>query len=394
MALPVAIEAEFGAGTFTWGGTASYVDLTARTFSFSIQRGRSDYSQPFQAGTCTIAMRNADGVLDPDNATGPYFGKIEPGRRVRITSNSTSGTLSRVLFVGFITDIRLSYELGGDAAVTITAADGLSLLAQQSLPSGTSFAEESTSDRFLSVLGSPGVDYPFPVGSASGISICAAGSGEGNVLSYLASVAQTEQGAVFVDREGALEFKNRYEVLSAPVEAFSDDTTSGDTNYESIDRLVTALELFNRLAANRPGENNVVRDSSTSAGSFGVRFLDLGVVLFRTDAEIVDMLDFAMVRFASTSPRIAQVTTLLDAKTSTTIKDLVQLDLTDSVTVEFTPPGVAQIAVACSIESIRHDYTVGSGWRLTFGFTPRDTSAYLTLDDDDLGRLDFNALVF
>jgi hypothetical protein len=393
MSQPVRIEAEFGSGVFTWGGTGSFVDLTSKAFSFSIQRGRQDYTQPFQAGTCTVVFRNLDGELDPDNSAGTYFGKIQPGRRIRITSNPTSMLYAQTIFVGFITDIQLSYDLSGDAIVTMTAADGLSLLAQQDIADGTSFSAESTADRFLATIALPEVDYPFLVGFASGFSTCAAGTASGNVLTYLAQIATTEQGAIFVDKQGTLQFKNRYELLDAPTLTFTDDGGVG-TNYESIERLVTALELYNRLSANRPGEDPVIRDSSTSKGLFGVRFLNLGEVLFGSDGEVTDMIDFAMVRFASTSPRVSEVTTLLDGKSQLMVGQLMLLDLTASVTVEFTPPGVSQIVVPCSIESIAHNYSVGQGWRVTFGFTPRDTSNYLVLDDATLGRLDSNVLGF
>ena len=193
-------------------------------------------------------------------------------------------------------------------------------------------------------------------------------------------------------RTGVLRFLDRYELLNAATLTFSDD--GSDTNYESIERLVTQLELYNSLAANRAGQIDVVRDNATNQSIYGVRFLDLGEVLFDTDAEVTDMLDFALVRFTSTSPRIAEVTTLLDSKSQIAVSQLVQLDLADSVTVEFTPPGVSQIVVPCSIESIAHAYTVGQGWRLSFGFTPRDTSSYFVLDDAVLGKLDENALAF
>ena len=392
MSQPVRIEAEFGTGTFTWGGTPSFVDLTSEAFSFTIQRGRQDYTQPFQAGTCTVVFRNLDGELDPDNSAGTYFGKIEPGRRIRITSNPNSMLFAQTMFVGFITDIQLSYDLSGDATVTMTAADGLSLLAQQEIADGTSFSSESTSDRFLATIALPEVDYPFAVNASTGLSTCAAGTAAGNVLTYLAQVATTEQGAIFVTKGGTLVFRNRYELLDAPTLTFSDD--GAGTNYEAIERLVTALELFNRLSANRSGEDPVIRDSSTSKDLFGVRFLNLGEVLFDTDAEVTDMIDFAMVRFASTSPRVTEVTTLLDDKSQIVVGQLMLLDLTVSVTVEFTPPGVSQIVVPCSIESISHAYTVGQGWRVTFGFTPRDTSNYLRLDDATLGQLDSNVLGF
>jgi hypothetical protein len=392
MSQPVAIQAEFGAGVFTWGGTGSFVDLTSRAFSFSIQRGRSDYSQPFQAGTCTVTFRNLDGALDPDNASGPYFGKIQPGRRLRFIAIPDDAFAAVIIFVGFITDIQLSYDLVGDATVTITAVDGLSILAQQQIDEGTSFPQQETGDRFNDVLQLPEVDWPFLTQRGVGFSICEAGTASGNVLSYLEQISTTEQGAIFVDRQGALRFKNRYEILGAPTFTFSDD--GSDTNYEGIERLVTSVELYNRLQANRAGEPPVIRESFTSANLFGIRFLDLGEVLFGSDGEVTDMIDFAMVRFASASPRIAEVTTLLDSKSLAVFRSLMPLDLLDSVTVEFTPPNVAQIVLPCSIESIRHDYTVGQGWRLTFGFTPRDTSNYLVLDDATLGQLDSNVLGF
>ena len=388
----IRVEAEFGTGTFTWGGTPSFVDVTSKAFSFTVQRGRQDYTQAFQAGTCTVTFRNLDGELDPDNAAGPYFGKIEPGRRIRITSNPTSLLYAAVVYVGFITDITLSYDLSGDAVVTMTAVDGLGLLSQQEIAEGTSFSAELTSDRFLATVGLPEVDYPFAVNASTGLSTCAAGTAAGNVLAYLGKVATTEQGAIFVSKGGTLVFRNRDELLDAPTLTFSDDGT--DTNYEGIERLVTSLELFNRLQANRASQLPVIRDSATSKGLFGVRFLNLGEVLFDSDDDVTAMIDFAMIRFASTAPRIAEVTTLLDGKAQITVGQLMLLELTSAVTVEFTPPGVTQIVLACLIESIRLEFTVGQGFRVTFGFTPRDTSNYFLLDDAIFGLLDSNVLGF
>lgn len=382
---PVKIEAEFV-------GVGSFADLTNRTRSFVVSRGRSDYTQQFGAGTANLVMSNLDGELDPDNASGTYFGEILVGRRIRVTSNASDMTLGRVVYDGFITDYQLSYDIGGDAIVTVSCVDGLADLAQREIPAGTAVVQESTGDRVDFVLNLPEVDYQGSVDISTGQSTCAAGTASGNALAYLEQVVTTEQGALFVDRSGVLQFVDRYELLNPSTLTFSDDGVS--TNYEQIERLVTQLELYNQLAANRPGQTAVVEDNATSQGVYGVRFLNLGEVLFGSDAEVTDMLDFALVRFTSASPRIAQVTTLLDSKSAAAVAALVELDLSDSVTVEFTPPGVAQITVPCSIESVQHAYTVGQGWRLSFGFTPRDVSSYLVLDDATLGRLDFNALGF
>jgi hypothetical protein len=385
MAQPVTIEAEFG-------GKDSFVDLTGRTVSFSISRGRQDYTQPFQTGRATVVMRNLDGELDPDNSAGTYFGEILTGRRIRITSNEGSLLYEERLYVGFIEDFTLDYDIGGDAIVTISCVDGLSELAQREIADGTAVVEQTTGARVTAILNLTEVDYSGAVNISTGQSTCEAGTASGNALTYLHQMERTEQGALFVNKAGVLRFLDRYELLADSTVTFSDD--GSDTDYESLRRLVTATELYNRLAANRPSQADVIEDDATSQTTYGVRYLDLGEVFFGSDAEVTDMLDYALVRYANQSPRIAEVTTLLDSKSTIAVSQLCQLELSESATVEFTPPNVSQISIECSIESIRHDYTVGGGWRLTFGFTPRDVSSYLRLDDAVLGKLDSNVLGF
>jgi hypothetical protein len=357
----------------------------------TVRRGRNDYTQPYRAGTATIVARNLDGELDPDNAAGTYYGELLTGRRIRIISNKSNLLYERTIYVGFITDLALSYDLSGQTTATITCLDGLGELAQTQIDSGTAVTEETTGARVGTILGLPEIDYQYATDLDVGYSTCAAGTASGNTLSYLFQVATTEQGALYVDRGGTLQFRDRYELLNASTLTFSD--TSG-TNYEQINRAVTQTELYNRLAANRASAADVVRNNVTNQGVYGVRFFDLGEVLFGTDAEVTDMLDYAMVRYSSTSPRVTDITTFLDSKSALQVSQLVQLELADSVTVEFTPPNVAQIVLESSIESIEHQYTYGAGWRLKFGLTPRDTSNYLVLNDAVLGKLDENVLAF
>lgn len=382
---PITVEAEFVA-------VGSFADLTNRTRSMSITRGRTDYTQPFTAGIATFVMSNNDGELDPDNTGGTYYGEILVGRRIRVTSNSASGTLARVIYEGIINDYSMSYGIKGDALVTISCVDALADLAQRKIPDGTPVVAESTGDRISHILNLAAVDYQGVTNISTGQSTCVAGTADGNALAYLERVVQTEQGALFVDREGSLRFLDRYELLKPSTLTFTDTGTG--TDYQSIERLLTQLELYNQLAANRTSATAVLRNNAANQTVYGVRFLDLGEVLFATDAEVTDMLDFAMVRFTSTAPRVAQVTTLLNPKSAAAIAALVELDLADSVTVQFAPPNADPITLPCTIQTIRHQYTVGGSYRLSFGFVPRDVTSYLVLDDITLGRLDFNALAF
>ena len=101
-----------------------------------------------------------------------------------------------------------------------------------------------------------------------------------------------------------------------------------------------------------------------------------------------------MVQTASTEVRINSLTTVLDTQASGTQNTIAQLELADAVTVEFTPPGVAQQSTVGTLQEIAHAYTVGETWRCTLGMTPRDTTSYLMLNDATLGRLDYNSLGF
>jgi hypothetical protein len=67
------------------------------------------------------------------------------------------------------------------------------------------------------------------------------------------------------------------------------------------------------------------------------------------------------------------------------------LELGDPVVVEFTPPGVSQITESGVALNLRHDFTVGQGWRTTVGMQPADLQGFMILGS---GRLDVDALAF
>jgi hypothetical protein len=402
MTLPIRIELQI-TGIFIG---YPYYNITPTAFSVSIQRGRTDFTQPFDAGVARIQFRNVNGDLDPDNSASPFDGSLRPGRIIRIIGNAVDNTWetdvnARPLFVGQITDVVVDHDVIGESIVTITAVDNLAVLAQQRIDAGTSFVEENTTDRIEAVLLAPGVDYPllrvdvnYMRDNSFGQSICAAETvDQTNALEYARRVALTEQGEFFIRNQGGPFLTNRYWTLRAPVLTFSD---SGDgINFEQIERLTSWTQLYNQLQANRTNENPIERVKLRPFPELQqLRFLNLGEVLLRSDAEVTDLLDFALVRFATPVPQIASLTTLLDDKALADQLALLALELADSVIVKYAPPGMSQLTLPCNIQSISHNYTVGLGWRVTFGFVPRDTTSYLVLDDATLGKLNENALAF
>jgi hypothetical protein len=85
---------------YVLGGTEILVDLTSRTTSLRVKRGRKDFTQPFRTGTATLILRNIDGELDPLNTSSIYYPGVTVGRTVTIDCNGQS------IYNGTITNIR------------------------------------------------------------------------------------------------------------------------------------------------------------------------------------------------------------------------------------------------------------------------------------------------
>jgi hypothetical protein len=67
------------------------------------------------------------------------------------------------------------------------------------------------------------------------------------------------------------------------------------------------------------------------------------------------------------------------------------LELGDPVTVEFSPPNVSQVTEEGVVLRLRHDFTVGAGWRTSVGMQPAALTGFMVLDE---GRLGVDALAF
>lgn len=369
-------------------GTEVLADLTDRCVSLSVTRGRSESTQPFQAGSCSLTFRNEDGLLDPENVDSEYYPGVLVGRSVVVEVDALP------VFRGVVQNIGLSYSVSGEALFTVDATDALSQLAVTNFAAGTVFGSQTSGARINSVLGLASVGYGGTTNVSTGQATLAAETtaSEQNALAYLQAIERSEDGFLFVAADGVLTFRDRHEVLEQPVTlTFSDDGI--DLPYQQISRTVPINELYNRLSATvRATSNTVTVDDTDSQASFGIRATDLGDLLLPADADVSELLSYVILRTRSSRPRVTQVATLLDAFDDIDRDDLLGLELGDPVVIEFTPPGMDRLTINATVESIQHDAAPGSGWTLSVGFAPRN--AYFLVGDATYGRLDFNALAY
>lgn len=125
------LEVEFDAGVWT--------DVFADVADISTRRGRNRESGAFDTGQLLVTLRNATRKYDPDNAAGPYYGKLRPNRRVRM--RATYSAVTYYVFVGYIDKIEQVYGGPNDATAVIQVSDFFKLLNRSELPSSPYDAE-------------------------------------------------------------------------------------------------------------------------------------------------------------------------------------------------------------------------------------------------------------
>jgi hypothetical protein len=139
----VVVTVEIGFSTSAGSGTVplnstlasiTWTDVSSDVRSCSIKRGRSSELDSFTTGSLQIILDNADRKYDPEYASGTYYGKLTPGRPIRIKATPPLGT-STGIFFGFVDQWNQQYTNPSDAIAIVTASDAFKVMNLITLPS-------------------------------------------------------------------------------------------------------------------------------------------------------------------------------------------------------------------------------------------------------------------
>jgi len=126
-----------GDNTVPLGSTLAsitYTDVSTYVRSVQIKRGRSSELDDFTTGNCQIILSNEDRTFDPENTAGAYYGKITPGRPIRIQATAPGGS-AETIFQGYVDQWDQQYTNPSDAVAVVTASDAFKVLNLITLPS-------------------------------------------------------------------------------------------------------------------------------------------------------------------------------------------------------------------------------------------------------------------
>lgn len=374
------VKGRLGNSLFVLGG-AIFFDVTSKVKSVAVRRGKNRQLDEFDAGLANIVFDNNDRTFDPTFAGSPYAGQIIPKRAVTISSGGQR------VFTGVIDDWNLNYEPNGNSEASVAASDAFTLFNTQTLPAGTATPQLS-SERLNAVLNLPDVGWPqldreIEVGRTQlGADVF---PDNGNVLNYLRQVARSEPGNLYMSKAGEVKFTNS-DVTSGDLGiVFADDETG--IAYNGMKVVFGSELLFNDIVLGSQAAGTVIAREQISIDEYGVLNLTQTDLLLTDTEYLSDLAFFYAVKFSQPEYRFESIDVTLNDLSSEDQSTMLGLEISDLVTVRFTPNGIPP-AIERIAEVIRIDHDITPfGHTISLGFSTVETG-FFRLSDPIFGRLD------
>lgn len=381
MALPATINvsfdfssgATFGAGFVigdpTYGviGVSSFgsnatiepvIDLTPNVYNISITRGRNIMRDTYEAGNATIRILDPDSYFNPQNTASPYFGKLAPLRKIRVSASTA--TTNAWLFSGYVQDYKYTYPQGQETGyVDITATDAFRLfnMANVQVMPDTG-AGQNTGTRIGKIL--DWLEFPTSMRSiSSGLSTCIADPGTARTgLEAIKNAEFSEgMGAFYMDGSGTAIYKNRTEVVKSIGATPIDFNQTTGIPYKNLqfafdDKLIINDVTFTRLGG---GTTQEVYDNDSIAKYFP-HSLNRPDLVAQTDDIVLNVArEYVSTRKETTIRIDAMTVDLLDTAVPT--DTLIGLEYFDNLKITNDQPDGSTIVKTLQVQGLKWDIT-------------------------------------
>ena len=210
---------------------------------------------------------------------------------------------------------------------------------------------------------------------------------DGNALTYLQGVEESEAGLIFMGKGGEFAFRDRLVSPQDGALTFSDEGSG--IIFEAVATTYGAELLANDVVVSS-SEGTVTASNVGSQTVYGV--VSRSVETFLASGSLQALADYIAVRYGEPEFRVETVTVNLRAITDVQRADVLGLELGDQAKLVYTPNGVGdRIALRNRIIGISHQVGIDSH-RVTFAFEELQFNFFI-LDDDPAGRLDADGVL-
>jgi hypothetical protein len=358
-------------GTNVLGDSAAViVDVSNQVDGLTTRRGRNAEADQFQTGTCSMRIVDQNGDFNPQNTGSPYFGLLDPMRKLQITA--THNGVTYPIFSGFITGYQtITPQESNDNVTytTITAVDAFRLVqnAQISTVAGTS-AGQLSGARINAILDS--IQWPSSMRDIdTGLTTMQADPGTARTaLAACQTVATSEYGSFYVDATGSFVFQDRTVTTSSITTTptiFTDDGSAGLLYFDAAWVLNDVL-VYNQANITRSGGTTQVATNAASIAKYFLHSYTQNDLLMETDAVALDYAQAYCASRAETSVRCdAIVLDLYTENYDAGIAAALGLDYFDPITVTTTQPGSSSLTKTLQIFGVAMNINPNR-WRVTF----------------------------
>jgi len=374
-------------------GATPLTDVTSDVQSVSIRRGRSRDLETFFTGTCSVRLLNNERKYENTNTSSPYSPGIEPLINIHIDATTDGGSTYKDLFVGFVTDINLTYPDKNNSFADFIGADAFMKLSNTSLINA-SFSSTDSGTLIANVLDNANIKFGAERDIETGISTMQSLSSlSENTLSVLQNIERSENGLLFMSKDGKITFKSRHTTFpSTPDATFSDD--GSDVPYLRVDYINDDNEIFNIVSLTRIGGTTQTVENTASQGKYLIRTLSRTGLYNSSDSDVLDAANFLLGKFQDALIRFDNLVVDLTEATTGNQNTVLDREVGDVVKVELTPPGSgspAQITSNEIIDSISYNITPAL-FTCSYKLSNADVQAFMRLDNALFGVLDTDKL--
>ena len=365
-------------------------DVSEYCRDVSISRGRSDQLANFNAGTAQFRLINNDRRFDPINEASPYYDAtkgrsgVTPRRKVSVFLDGEA------VYVGRITDIDVNYDFNL-SEVVISASDDFVLLANSTTGDSFTPPQELSGARLERILDLLSVGYPLASRNIStGVATLGNYSIDANTnaLTYLQKITDSEQGYLFISKDGLLTFTDRLAAsFASPSAFFSDD--GSEIPYSTLEVLYGQEFLYNRVSTQTEGGTPQNVDDTPSQTEFGISTLALSDLLLADDSAALTLANTLLDRYKEPIYRFDELRIPMNRLTSGQRLDVLALEIGNliEITRTYSTGTPASVTAIYAIEGIQHGLTPNVQ-EVTIRLSPAVIVFPLILDDISFGILD------
>lgn len=346
------------------------VNITDMVMAVSTRRGRNRILSNFEAGTATVTINDPDSDFNPQNAAGPYYGKLLPLRKIRIYADTVvSGNTFRVaLFSGYINSFDTSFYQGVQqtSTVTLQCTDGFRLL--NNVSTGTAAIPGCTAGQLSGARMNSILDFAGFPGSMRAIddgdsTMQVDPGGQRNILQALQTVEQSEFGAFYMARNGEAKFLSRdyiSKLADFTVRNYSDVPGPGILPYTNLDFAFDDQLILNDVTVTMVGGTPQTAQSAESIAKYFTKSGQRTDILVQTNSEADDQARTLLAARKDSDIRIDSMNLNLVAANSefTTLANLL-MDIYTLINIEKSMSGGSTITRELFVQGVQHDVRPG-----------------------------------